>query len=324
MNPIRRRFLIASGALLAAPLAVRAQPLRRVAWLSTAAQSPGKEFITPFIEGMAAQGYVLNKNWTLDARWGENSRETLDRLALDALAGKPEVIVTQGPGLHSARKLPGSTPVVFGFSGNPVELGVAKSLARPGDRFTGVTFLAYDLVGKRVELLSEMLPKAKRIAVLSNSNHVGDEEERATTLKAAGRFGLEASMHRARNESELASALSEIANERAEGLIVHPDGLMVQQRETLGRFSVQHRIPAFSGWGSIAEGGSLITYGPVLDDCYRRLAYFTDRILRGAKPADLSIELPTKFELVINQRTAKALGLSIPQSILVRADRMIG
>ncbi len=325
MDPFRRRLLAgALGAVLVTPAKARAETVKRVLWLSPAAQSAGTEFLGPFLEGMAALGHVQNKTWTLDARWGENSRETLDRLAVVALAGKPDVIVTQGAGLHSARKLPGATPVVFGFSGNPVELGVAKSLARPGDRFTGVTFLAYDLVGKRVELLSEMLPKARRIAVLSNSNHVGDAEERATTLKAAAHFGLEATLHRATNAAELKAALNEIATEKAEGMIVHPDGLMVQERETIGRFSLERRIPAISGWGSIAEGGGLVTYGPVLEACYRRLAYFTDRILHGASPADLSIELPTTFELVVNQRTAKALGLTIPKSILVRADRMIG
>jgi putative ABC transport system substrate-binding protein len=324
MHLERRRFMIGATALVAGAHMAAAQPVHRVAWLSMTAQATGAQFLDPFLEGMAAFGYVPGKNWALDTRWGENSREALDRLAIDAAARNPAVIVTQGPALHAARKLPGSTPVVFGFSGDPVLLGVAKSLARPGDRFTGVTFLAYDLVGKRVELLRELLPKAKRVAVLSNSSHPGDDEELATTLKAANRFGLEVSHHRARNATELDSALAEVAGARAEGLIVHPDGLMVEQRNRIGRFSVEHRIPTFSGWASIAEGGGLATYGPVLADCHRRLAYFTDRILHGARPADLPIELPTKFEMVVNLNTAKALGLAIPQSVLVRADRMIG
>ena len=324
MGRIRRRqFLILAGTLLATPRVAVAQSIHRVAWFSVAAQSTGNVFLAPFIEGMAALGYTLGRNLVLDARWGENSREALDSLAFEAAALKPAVIVTQGAALHAARKLTGSTPVVFGFSGDPVVLGVAKSLARPGDRFTGVTLLAYELTGKRVELLRELLPKAKRLAVLSNTNHVGDAEELAATLKAAARFGMDVSLHRARNAPELRDALSEIAAQRSDCVTIHPDGLMVQQRETIARFSIQHRIPTVSGWASIAEGGNLVTYGPVLRECYRRLAYFTDRILRGANPADLPIELPTQFELAINLRTAKALGLTIPQSILLRADRII-
>ena len=320
----RRTFLLACAAL-AAPRAPAAQtaPAHRVAWLSVAGKATSGVFLTPFIEGMAALGYVQGRNLVLDGRWGENSRETLDRLALEAAVLKPAVIVTQGPGLHAARKLPGTTPVVFGFSGDPVVLGVAKSLARPGDRFTGVTFLAYDLTGKRVELLHELLPKAKRLAVLSNTNHVGDEQELATTLAAAARFGMDVSVHRARNADEMQSALAAIASARAEAVVVHPDGLMVQLRETIAWFSIQHRIPTVSGWASIAEGGNLVTYGPVLQECYRRLAYFVDRILRGANPTDLPVELPTKFELVFNLKTAKAIGVTIPQSLLLRADRVI-
>ncbi|MEK6245099.1 MAG: ABC transporter substrate-binding protein [Pseudomonadota bacterium] len=321
----RRKFVALVGSVLAAPRLVLAQPakIHRVAWFSTAGKATSNLFLTPFIEGMAALGYVEGRNLVIDGRWGENSREALDRLALEAAALNPAVIVTQGPALHAARKLPGSTPVVFGFSGDPVLLGVAKSLARPGDRYTGVTFLAYDLVGKRVELLREMLPRIKRLAVLSNTNHVGDAQELSTTLEAAARYGMSVSVHRARNTTELESALAEIAAARAEAVVVHPDGMMVQQRETIARFSLQQRIPAVSGWAAIAEGGNLATYGPVLQECYRRLAYFTDRILRGANPADLPIELPPKFELVINLRTAKALGIRVPQSVLLRADRVI-
>jgi putative ABC transport system substrate-binding protein len=319
----RRSFLIATAAL-AAPRLAAAQPQRhRVVWLGMAAKSGGAAFLNPFLEGMAAHGYVQGRNLELDERWGENSRETLERLALEAAALKPAVFVTQGPALQVAQKLPGTTPVVFGTSTDPVEGGVAKSMARPGGRFTGITFLAYELVGKRVELLHEVAPKARRLAVLSNTEHRGDAKELVATREAAAGLGLEVSHYPATNASEVEYALGDIAAARAEALVVHPDALMLQQRAALARFSFQHRIPVISGWAAIAEGGSLLTYGPVLHESYRRLAYFVDRILRGAKPAELPIEFPTKVELVVNLKTAKALGITIPQRVLVRADRVI-
>jgi ABC-type uncharacterized transport system substrate-binding protein len=320
----RRNFLIAIGAL-AAPRLAAAQTVQRhrIAWLSLTGRSAGTTLLNPFLEGMAALGYVQGRNLDLDERWGENSRETLERLALEAAALKPAAFVSQGPALRVARKLPGATPVVFGNSGDPVEAGVAKSLARPGGRFTGVTFLSYALVGKRVELLHEVAPKARRLAVLSNPEHSGDAKELVATRQAAAGLGLDVSHYPATNAPELENALAAIAAARAEGLVVHPDALMVQQRGAIGRFSIQHRIPTISGWATIAEGGSLLTYGPVLQEVYRRLAYFVDRILRGAKPADLPIELPTKVELVVNLKTAQALGITIQPRLLLRADRVI-
>jgi putative ABC transport system substrate-binding protein len=321
---LRRKFLLASGALLAAPLS-RAQPAKavRIAWLSTVTREGSAPFFGAFLQGMAAHGYVTGRNLVVDERYGNNLREALDALALEAAALKPAVIVSQGPAIHSARKTPAAIPVVFGFSGDPVEGGFAQSLARPGGRFTGVSFLAYELSGKRVELILEVLPKAKRIGVLSNPHHVGDQKEFDATRAAASRYGLEVSHHPAGNPAEIERAFAGIAAARAEAIVIHPDGLMVQQREAIARLSMQNRIPAISGWASIAEGGCLMTYGPILQESYRRLAYYVDRVLRGASPADLPVELPAKIEMVLNLKTAKALGLSIPQSILLRADRVI-
>lgn len=297
--------------------------MHRVAWLSPGGKELGRTFLTPFLEGMAAFGYVEGRNLELDARWGENSSETLERLALEALALKPDVFVTQGPALHVARKLPGATPVVFGNSGDPMDAGVAKSLARPGGRFTGITFLSYELVGKRVELLHEIVPKAKRLAVVSNPQHYGDAKEFAATQKAAVGLGMDVTHHLATNVPELQGALAAAVAARAEALIVHPDGLMLQQRAAIGEFTLQQRIPAISGWATIADGGLLLTYGPNLQNSYRRLAYFVDRVLRGAKPADLPIEFPNTVEFVVNLKTAKAIGITVPPTLLLRADRVI-
>jgi len=280
-------------------------------------------FLQTFLEGMGGHGYALGQNLVVDGRYGNDSRDTLDRLAVEAAALKPAVFVTVGPALHAARKAHGEVPVVFGFSGDPVELGVAQSFARPGGRFTGVTFLAYELSAKRVELIREILPGAKRIAVLSRPSHAGDRKEFEATHAAAKKFGFAVTHHPAEDPIELERALAAAAAAGAEAIVIHPDGLMVQQRDVIGRFSLQRRIPAVSGWESIAEGGALVTYGPVQREAYRRLAYYVDRILRGANPGDLPVELPAKLQTVVNLKTAKALGLVIPQSILVRADRII-
>jgi putative ABC transport system substrate-binding protein len=272
---------------------------------------------------MALLGYASGRNFELEELWGDNSLERLEQLALEAAGSNPALYVSQGAALRVARKLPGTTPVVFGNSGDPLEAGVAQSLARPGGRFTGITFLAYVLVGKRVEFLHEVAPKAKRLAVVSNPDHIGDAKEFAETRAAAIGLGLEVSHYPARDPAQLASALASAAAARAEALVVHPDALMVEQRAAIGHFTSERRIPTISGWAAIAEGGCLLTYGPNLQVSYRRLAYFVDRILRGAKPAEIPIELPSVVELVINLKTAKALGITVPPSLLLRADRVI-
>ena len=163
----------------------------------------------------------------------------------------------------------------------------------------------------------------KRLAVLSNPEHAGDAKELATTRDAAAGLGLQAAHYPVTNKPELRSALSAIGTARAEALIVHPDAFMVQERAAIGSFALERRLPAISGWAVIAEGGALLTYGPNLQECYRRLAYFVDRILRGAKPADLPIELPNIVEFVVNLKTAKTLGITVPPALLLRADRVI-
>lgn len=279
--------------------------------------------LDPFLAGLAAFGYHPGKNVELDERWGESSRERLEVAFREALALKPAVVVTQGPAIQVARDLGTAVPVVFGQSGDPLELGIAASLARPGGNFTGITFLSYALVGKRVELLHEIAPKVKRLGVLSNPEHRGDAKELAATRDAASSLGLEVSHHPVRNKAEMETAFSAMAAARVEGLVVHPDALMVEERAAIARFSLERRVPAISGWAVLADGGSLMTYGPNLQECYRRLAYFVDRILRGASPANLPIELPSTVELVVNLKTAREIGLTVPPAVLLRADRVI-
>lgn len=295
----------------------------RIAWLSMIGAAGRAGGLDPFLQGLAALGYHPGKNLDLDERWGENSRERLEPAAREALALRPAVCVTQGPAIQVIRDLGTSVPVVFGMSGDPLELGIAASLARPGGNFTGVTFLSYALVGKRVELLHEIAPKAKRLGVLSNPEHRGDAKEFATTREAAVSAGLEVSHYPVRNRAEMENAFGAMTAARVDGLVVHPDALMVEERAAIARYSLERRVPTISGWAVLADGGSLMTYGPNLQECYRRLAYFVDRILRGASPANLPIELPSTVELVVNLKTAKEIGLAVPPAVLLRADRVI-
>jgi putative ABC transport system substrate-binding protein len=188
---------------------------------------------------------------------------------------------------------------------------------------TGVTFLARELVSKRVEVLKETLPAVRRIGVVASPEHIGEPQELAASKAAADQFGIAVSYHPARNGGELETALAAARSARAEALVVFPDPLTNSRRSVIAEFALRHGIPAVSGWAIFAEAGLLLTYGPNLDEAWRRVAYLTDRVLKGASPAELPIELPRTVELVINQRTARALGVAIPPSVLVRADRVI-
>jgi putative ABC transport system substrate-binding protein len=277
-----------------------------------------------FREGLRDLGYVEGRNLIIDARWGEGSNERLEQLAVDLVKSKPDVIVTQGgPATHPVIRAGATMPVVFGYSGDPLEAGVVASLARPGRNFTGVTFLSFDLVGKRLELLKEVMPGLKRIAILANPQHPGEQGELRASQAAAKALGVSFQYFQAQNAAQLEDALAAILKSHSEAVDVFPDGLLMRSRERIAEFATKNRVPAISGWAEFAEGGNLMSYGPNLRDAYRRLATYVDKIVKGAKPADLPVELPTTVELVVNLKAAKALGVKIPQSILVRADRVI-
>jgi putative ABC transport system substrate-binding protein len=237
---------------------------------------------------------------------------------------KPQIIVTQGgPATYPVVRAGATMPVVFGFSGDPVEGKLADSFARPGRNLTGVTFLSLELVGKRMELLKEIMPGLKRVAIIANPQHAGEQGELRASQAAAKSLGLAIDYHQVRNDSELDTALAAILKSHSEAIVVFPDAFTMRYSETIAAFAAKNRIPAISGWARFAEGGNLMSYGPNLRDVYRRLATYVDKIFKGAKPADLPVELPTTVELVVNLKAAKSLGIKIPQSVLLRADRMI-
>jgi len=324
MKLMHRVLVVTLLALVCAPGIADAQPAgktARVGWLAVG-HSANTAFLEAFREGLRERGWIEGKNFTIDARWGTAaaSRE----LAAELVQSKVDVLVTQGPMVFGAKAVAaGAIPVVFGFSGDAVEAKLVTSLARPGANVTGVGLLGFELVGKRLEVLKEALPRITRVAILANPAHPGEQEELRASQAAARRLGLALQYVPVGSVRDFDAAFEAIAREKAEAIVAFPDGLIIAQARAIADFATKLRIPAVSGWAEFAAEGNLMTYGPDLRESWRHVAGYVDKILKGAKPADLPVELPTKLELVVNLRTAKTLGLTLPPSLLVRADRII-
>ena len=327
----RRQFItLLGGAAAAWPLAASAQvaaqggaKVARIGWL-TAQQAAS---LTPYIAAMrsalAELGYVEGRNLLIEFRYGDDVIERVPELAAELVRQPVDLIVAQGAAAFEVRQLGLPVPVVFSMSADPVEAGFADSLARPRGNMTGVTLMAVELNGKRLELLQEIVPNLRRVAVLGNPEHPGARLERAFSDETAKRLDLTIDYRPSRTREELANVLDTIAAQPPQAISLLADGFAIQNRQVIFDFAMRQRIPVVSGWPIFARSGAICTYGPRQTESYRRLAYYIDRILKGANPADLPIERPTAFEFVVNQRTARTLGLTIPPSVLVRADEVI-
>ncbi|MEP6969017.1 MAG: ABC transporter substrate-binding protein [Betaproteobacteria bacterium] len=295
-----------------------------MAWVSVdpaGAQSP---VFVAFRAGMAALGYGEGRNLVIDTWWVDGSSKQLATMRDEVVHSLPEVIVAQGgvalaPMLHASVK----GPLVFSMSGDPVLAKIVASYRKPGGNRTGITLFAADLIGKRLGLLKEMVPGVHGIAVIGNPRHPGAPREVEASRIAAARLGLVQTYHPSENLAELDRVLAGIARARVDALLVLSDGFALNQANRFAEFSVRERIPVVAGWATFAQRGIVMAYGPEFADVHRRLASYVDRIHKGAAPGDLPIEQPTKFELVINLKTARALRISVPQSLLLRADDLI-
>lgn len=325
---MNRRAMCYVLAVASMTLAMRAAgqglPALRVAWVSPERATSNSPNLAAFRNGMRELGYVEGKNVVIDTWWGEGSSERLDQMAGDIVRSRPDVIVTGSgyavlPMVRAGVKL----PIVFVVSADPVEAKLVASFARPGGNMTGMSLFSLNLMGKRLEFLREAMPGLKRIAIIANPEHSGEPLELKAAQEAAAQLGFTHRYFPVRSASEVEQALAEIARGRDEAILAFADGFTLSFAQRLAGFSVAQKIPAISGWASFAQRGNLMTYGPVIDECYRRLAVYVDKIHKGAKPADLPIERPTKVELVINLKTAKTLGIAMPQSLLLRADEVI-
>ena len=300
---------------------VQRQP--RIGWLT----AQKADSLTPFLEALRAGfvelGYVEGRNLTIVFRYGDDDINRLPELATQLVQIPVDVIMAQGAAVSVVNRLNLPVPVVFASSGDPVSAGFAQSLARPGRNLTGVTFMAAELNGKRLELLRDFIPDLGRVAIVANPEHPGEHLERDYSETTGRRLGMDVDYYPTRSTGELAAAFAKMAANRPQAISLFADGFAIQNRESIINFGLSHKVPVISGWPVFAASGAICSYGPRLTESYRRMASFVDRILKGEKPSDLPIEQPTKFQLVINLRTAKALGITVPPSLLARADEVI-
>jgi putative ABC transport system substrate-binding protein len=305
-------------------MAIAQQPAKvaRVGYLSL--ESPPARYLDAFHDGLRRLGYVDGASIVIESRLAEGRTEKLGALASELVALKLDAIVGADGG--SARALSRATkviPIVVGVSGDPVELGLASSLARPGGNVTGVSYLSPDLAGKRLQFLREVAPKATTAVVLTNPVHAGEDQEWKANETAARTVKLKLRSLPMPDGEDLADIFAAIHRERPDAIVATAGPMTLRHRKQIAEFAIKIRVPMIAGWAEYADAGSLISYGPNRRHAVRHLAYFVDRIVRGAKPVDLPIERPTRLEFVVNLHTAKALGVAIPSSLVLQADQVI-
>ena len=326
----RRAFISGiSFGLLATPLATEAQPagkIARIGFLSASSSSDSRMhgFLEALRYGLRELGYVEGRNVAIESRWAEGKYERLPALAAELVGLKVDVIVTAAvPGIRAAKEATKTIPIVMAVVVDPVATGLVASLARPGGNITGLSSMAPELTGKLLEMLKEVVPKASLVAVLWNPGNAGNAPQLRAAEVAARTLGVRLYTLEARNPNDLENAFAAMSKQRADALLVLVDVMFNAHRTRIADLAAATRLPAVYGLSEVAAAGGLISYSASTRDLFRRAATYVDKILKGAKPADLSIEQPTKFELVINLKTAKALGLTVPPSLLARADQVI-
>ena len=326
----RRELIVALGAgALAAPLGSFAQQqgkVWRVGFLALRARpiSLDADYVGAFQRALRELGYVEGQNLVIDWRFAEGRTELLPVFAAELIQLKVDVIVINGTAAaNAAQKATATIPIVFPNTGDPVAAGYVKSLARPGGNMTGLSNISNDIIPKHLEMLLSMVPKLTRVAVLLNSSNKANILNLERIQSAAKRTSVKILPVEARTAPEIESAFSAMARDKAGAVIVINDTFFIQQRRQIAELAAKNRLPSISAVREYAEAGGLLSYGSSITDNNRRVATYVDKIFKGAKPADLPVEQPTKFELFINGKTAKALGLKIPQSLLISADKVI-
>jgi putative ABC transport system substrate-binding protein len=303
-----------------------ADPARaeRIGWVTAQRAESLAPYTAAFRAALAEFGRVEGRNLSIDFRYGNDAVERVPSLIDELVRQGARVIVAQGVAVEIANRVKPKVPIVYVTSGDPVASGFADSLARPHSNMTGLTFMSVEFNAKRLELLREIMPSLKRVAIIANPEHPGEANEQSFTIETGRHLGIDLTLYSTRSIAELDAAFSNMARDQPQAISLFSDGFAVQYRKRIIDAGLQLRIPVVAGWAVFAESGALFSYGPRLVDSYRRLAYYVDRVLNGSLPADLPIEQPSTFEMVLNQHTAAALQVTIPPSVLVRADRVIG
>jgi putative ABC transport system substrate-binding protein len=295
----------------------------RLGWLTAQRPASLVPYVQAFRESLAGLGFAEGRNLTIDFRYGDDDITKVRALADELVRMAVDAIVVQGEAVLELKGANLPVPVVYAYSGDPVAAGLADSLARPNANMTGLTYLALELNGKRLELLRELVPGVRRVALLANPAYPGEASERENSQATARRVGLDVRHVPARTSDELTAAFARMGADRTQAISLFADSFTVQNRAAIIGFALRERLPLVSSWPVFADAGALCTHGPRLADSYRRLAYYVDRVVRGARPADLPIEQPATIETIVNLKTAAALGLVVPPAVLVRADRVI-
>ena len=327
---MRRRELIAllGGAAAAWPLAARAQqptPMVRQARVGVlTASPPTRVMLNAFREGMRERGYIEGQNLSIDVRWPQGTFEQNPSVVADLVSGNVDVIVAWAtPSVLAARRATSTIPIVMVSVGDPVGAGFITSLARPGGNITGFSNIAVDLSAKLVALLVELVPGITRIGVVSNTHNPNVAEQLRQTEDAVGKLGLQSRVVEARTSEEFERAFARLSAESVGGVVLLADPSVIEQAQTIAELALAARLPTTFQRRENVEAGGLMSYGVSIAYQFRQAASYVDRILKGAKPADLPVEQPTKLQFVINLKTAKALGLDVPPSTMLRADEVI-
>jgi len=323
----RRKLLIALGAgALGAPFASFAQQqvkVRRIGFLGAISASGYASQVEGFRSGLRDFGYVEGKNLVVEYRWAEGQYERLPELVAELIRSKVEVIVTHGtPGTRAAKQATTTIPIVMATVADPVATGIVVSFARPGGNITGSTFSSPELNAKRLDLLKEVMPQITQAAIILNPNNplIATHIKETGIVAKALKVGLQ--RFEVRGPDEFEATISSVARARINAVVVSEDPVLIANVARIAVLATKQRL-ATAGNREFADAGGLIGYGVNFPAIFRRAAYFVDRILKGARPGDIPVEQATRFELIVNQKTARALGIKIPQSILVRADRVI-
>jgi putative tryptophan/tyrosine transport system substrate-binding protein len=321
----RREFITLLGGAATVPLAARAQQpkLPTIGYLGATTAAAERSRTDAFVQRLHELGWVGGHTVDIEYRWGEGRNERLAEIAAEFIGRKVDVILSTGTGAALVSKQATATiPIVFALAGDPLGTGLVASLARPGGNVTGLSNQATDLAGKRLEILRELVPHFRRLAILVNAEYPGGTTERHEIQAAAGTLGLDAAPFEIRRAEDIAPIFETIKG-HVDALYVVGDTFMNRNRVRIAILAVAARLPTMYVHRDYVEAGGLISYGANIENLFRRAADYVDKILRGAKPGDLPVEQPIKFELVINLTTAKALGLEVPATVLARADEVI-
>jgi putative ABC transport system substrate-binding protein len=323
----RRKFITLVGGAVAWPFAVRAQQLAMplIGFLNSQSASSFSHLVAGFQQGLREAGFLEGQNIQIEYRWAEGQSEQLPALANDLVRRGIAVLVATGgePAALAAKDSTQTIPIVFLIGGDPVKMGLVASMNRPGGNVTGLTLLSTEIERKRLALLQELLPKASLIAVLINPDFPATENRRRDVLEAASRMGLNTIVVSASSESQFEPAFTTAVEQRADALMVFADPFFNSRRDQLAALAARYKIPAIYEFREYALAGGLMSYGANIVELYREVAHYAGRILRGAKPSDLPIMQPTKFDFVINQEVARGLALEVPDKLLALADEVI-